>query len=797
MVLWLATAALAGSESWVLAESTWFIDEPLEISKPLSQWSFSGGYVFRIEEKGVAVGVVVVGDGTWTVSFATPREALVTANRLAVLEGVDPAELSDLYEAGLPLETDRGMFMSHEAWGVFAPHLLEVGDRGVVLDGEIEEVLVTGYRGPKAARRLALRVLEDRTQWLRSNRFDPASLLQVERWQPSATPVWMAEFQTKQSWDRFAGAVVAGASERWLSHVRDPAGILDSRASDTVFTMHRDECCARIRPLTRVLFPPNQRGDRGPRNGIDVAAAKATHLFVPDAAASALTAHSAVELELVARGGPAEVAWIDIPHMYQQPWASEPPLPNGWELTKIEANGEPLEALHVPMTPDQVEGRGWHRTYAVRIPTLEPGESLSVLLEYQDVHRYAHLLSVDNLGHVASIEDLESQLYDLGSATQLIRALPRIRANRAHGSPATIRIGVPAEGARRRRAVLSAAQTREWTEKPWHWVQGDTTTTAPSVAIGDWRPHNEAAANGSPAVQVALRNGGADIPHQVAVQVRQLLDLYGDVLPPYPAQRVQVVQTVANVEDLSLLSGGSGMVALGTTHARGFGISESSYRNQSPHLELYLLADALNRHWWIERGTADYTLAHSMSIAYGITAVEAIHGPEVGKTWRTTLREVADVSDGRIGPLTDRGSQVAGADIILGAMADRYSMPKVREAVDSVLRGDHPASFEGFEAALVEVCDESVHDFFDIWVHTGIAPRVGLDWSQEGGQLRVEATSNLPFGSFDIPIRVRTDGEDLDVDIVIVDGSGVLSIPVSGSVASIRVDPDQTRILRR
>jgi len=795
MIAWLAVAAWAGSESWVLAEPTWFIDAPIEISEPLSEWSLTGGYAFRIEEEGVAVGAMLIGDTTWKIDFETPRDALVTANRLAVLERVDPDELTDLFDTGLSLEADRGLLLSHEIWAQLAPNLVVVSDKGVVLDSETEEVLVTGYRSPQSARRLAERALDERMDWLRTHRHDPASLLEVERWQADPQPVFLAEFHTDQAWDRFAGAPTAGANERWLSYRSDPTGVSDKWVSASVFAAHGlDGQKPEIRRvLTARPFAANQRGERRPQHRVDVIGAKATHLFVPEAGSYTATSHSAAKLEIAAKGGSADVLWIDVPHVEQQPWAGEPPLMHSFELKKIAIDGVELSPVHVPMTADQVEGRGSVRTYAVQIPTLNPGESNTVLIEWSDLNRYAHMvqfMAVPAFGW-------SSEVRDAGSSTNLLRALPTLRTNRAHRMPATIRVGVPADQSRRNHAIVSATDVKEWTEDPWHWIQGETTTALPSIAMGQWRMYEEAGANGAPAVQVALRSGGGETPHEVAVQVRQLVDLYEQVLPDYPLEQIHIAETVAEFSRPEVKLGGGGMIGIGpaTTGPLRAG-REAAFRRRYPQLELTMLAATLHGHWWVERPYAESSLIGQWAFAMGIHAVETLHGTEVGDTWRTRLRECADAPTGRIGPLTEPGHTCEGAHLFLGAMAGEYGMPAILEALNGILGGEFPASYEGLEEALTAVAGDSVHDFFDVWVHTGIAPSVKVDWTWDG-KLFVDATADVPFGTFSVPLRVESGDEAIDVRIVIQDGVGELDLALATAPDRIRVDPDETLLLRK
>jgi hypothetical protein len=799
VILWIASA-LAGSDTWTLAQDTWFMDQPVVIERPVAQWALEGGYVFQIEDRGEPIGVVWVGDATWNVHFETEREARVTANRLAVLEHVDPASLVNLYDKGLSLPSDRGIFIGRSLWAEFQPSLVRIDDDAVQLDGEIEEVLVTGYRSPGAARRLAGRTLDERMDWLRTHRFDPAGLLEVEGLQAHPQPATFAELHTEQTWDRFAGADTAGANERWLSYTHDPSGVLDPQIASHTFAAHAsDNQPASSRTLVRRLHPTDQRGERRARRRLDIVSAQATHVFDPQPAAYTTRTYSAAEVTLVAKGGPAEVAWIDVPHIHQQPWAGEPPLPHSWELVRVAVNGEPVKVHHLPMSPDQIEGRGRTRTLAVPIPTLAPGETVEILLEWSDLHRYAHMLQFATAPSGFGAPGSSSEVRNLGYATDVLHALPTVRTNRAHARPLTLRVGVPLEKSRRNRALFAAERIRHWEDAEMAWSQGETTTLAPTLALGQWNIQNHDSAAGAPAIQVALLDRSGPKHAEVAEQARQLLVLFEQILPELPTDQLHIAQSVAEYRHLEIGAAGNGMLWFGSAQlAMPRAGIESRIRRVFPHAEQYMLATTLHAQWWMARRDTSRSLLLASALGYGVSALEALHGPEVGKDWRFTMREFAEISTGRIGPLTEPNYSWAGALVLLDVLPSQLGLHNVRGAIDDVLDGAYPATWEGLEHALVARGATHAPEVFDTWVHTGIAPRVELDWTVSDGSLRIRATSNLPFGTLTVPVRAVRSDQAADLWMTLTDGRGEGAIPWNGDPPrKIQIDPDDTLLLRR
>ncbi len=801
MWLILSWTAFAGSADWELAPTTWVVEEPVELVRPLSTWRLEHGFVFQVVEDAEPVGLAFVGEGSWKVSFSSSTDAVVTANRLAVIEGVVPGELAGVARGeDLDLFVDRGLILSMEAWETLGGSLLEVRTGGRAVFGRhqgVEEVVVTA-RKPGQARRIARRTLEDRTEWMRLHHFDPASLLTVDRWDAAGDPIWLVDMRTDQSWDRFAGHQTLGPNNHWLAYVQDPSGAFDPQAGAVVLARDvTDEGVLLRHDVSRARFPADAGGIRAPRRSVDLRAARASHAFLPLDGGMSLVSESVVDLDVTAHGGETSVVWVDIPHVEQRSWVSNPPLANGWSLDGFSTpSGEPIEAVHLPLTGDQREGRGGPRTYAVRLPTpLEEGSDTVVRVQWRDRHRYAHVLSLES----NDPKNLLTAAYSMGQATDLLPALPRVRTNRTSRVRVTVRAAVPQWLGARHRPVISGSGERVWEEGGWRWVEVVSSSPRPSLAVGRWDVHQDAAARDMPAVLAALRTGGAS---QMPRQVRQLINLYQTVLPPYPASRVEVAELVAPLERLGIFVGGDGMVGFATTKERAKMLGgESAARRRYPHLEMFGLAAALHAHWWVDLGVrgVDQSLPVVFGTAYGIATVEAAHG-DAAHAWWDLMRRCAAPEDGRIDPLTSSSgrSWCTGAALVGGVLAEVVGRPGVLEAVDRVVRGEYPPSYEGLQASLEAVSGRDLDDVFDLWVYSGLAPAVKVSWRHEDGRIRGEVSSDVPFGSLEVPVRVVARGVEVQGIAVVHDGEGSFSVdwPHAEAPTRFEVDPREALLLR-
>ena len=794
---WLALGtALAGSEGWVLSESGWLVDEPFAIEREGSDFEVDRGYAFRIEDGGVAVGAVFVGTGTWEVSFETHSDAVVAANRMAVLEGADPEELRPSVDHGEPLQIgiDRGWMVGLDVWHRLEPSLLEVTQQGGALYGErdgIDEIVVTQDIRLARARRIADEALRERTAWMRTHLFDPASLLVVDAWD-GEIDVWMADFRTDRAWDRFAGVDTAGADQRWLSAIHEPDGALRQDLHTAVFAAVSSDRGVDLENLAVGRHAPDDLGRRRAPERVDLVDAAARHAFRIEAGATAVIKESHVDLAVEAVGADQQVVWIDVPHTHQKTWGTEPPLTNGWRLDDLTlADGTPVEAMHLPLTGSQTEGRGSVRTIAVRLPEpLAAGEQAVLRVSWTDRHRYNRFLTLDMNG--------KTQVFHLGTNTNLLAALPRVRGDGGRDFRAEVEVGIQKLG--NHQSVVSGVSEERWTdEQGWRWVRGWTNSRRAVIAAGIWDLDDRPGGPRYPEIQTALRGRGPDAGRHMSSQIRKLVALYQQILPTFPNERIQMLELVASMGQWLIQGADEGVIGLGSYREMAVGMGpEADLRRNFPHYEERAIASVLAMHWFSDRHLAgdELALVEVVGPAMGLAAIEAQYGAEPADKWVEAMRNCADPSDRVVGPVSKAGpnGHCAGIHLVAQGLPNRVGRPVVNAALGRMLAGDFPATFDGFQAALEDASGTSLAGFFDIWVHGGVAPDVEVLWHHDpSGFVRGTATSNLPFGTLEFPIRI----DEVDVRIRMIDGQATFEIPWTGPPPKkLRVDPDDALLFR-
>jgi hypothetical protein len=99
---------------------------------------------------------------------------------------------------------------------------------------------------------------------------------------------------------------------------------------------------------------------------------------------------------------------------------------------------------------------------------------------------------------------------------------------------------------------------------------------------------------------------------------------------------------------------------------------------------------------------------------------------------------------------------------------------------------------EQLQLIFEEAAGHDLSDFFDYWIHGGFIPEVTLEYQQDDdGTVRGCILSDVPYGVFDVPIRVvDQDGERM-VEAMrdVVHGKGFFEVPARDADAQVELDP--------
>jgi len=755
---WWWAAAWGG---WVVAPEARLVEEVVAEST-LGPLELHDGWLFDVMDGDEPVGVVFVGEGTYTVQVPDRVDALAVANQLVVVGRADPATVAPLAREGrLPTPIDRGWFLGPDAHAELTEGLMVAHEEGgVAITHDAEgrtHVVVTQSVSLPAARRRAERLLRERLTHhdhlgTRLDALVAADITQAAASPRAPAPRW-AEVRTTLDW----GAVVGARRQPWLALTRQQGAV--AGASGAVLVRHPEDPTVPPRVLASA-------GSRGPR--ARVLGAAATVELAPDATQQAAWQRHTVHLEIAAEGGSLGVVRLSIPRARTLPFGGAPETANRFELGSVRVDGVPVEVWALEEHAD-------HAVIAVPV-TLAAGEHTRVAVGWQDRQRYAHAIEVG----VGSPSGSSSNVVPVGTSTDLVQVFPTVTGPRVVQGPlpAAVRVGVPAAG-EVHRAVQSGEEPIEVLHHGVRW----TTTTASyphaSTAMGRW--DTQAARGDGPHVYLRTE------PHGSVAQATRQLGILQQRAFGLPAPEHLVVSELhAEVGRFDAAAAPGGLVAFHPYAAPPFHQDRTEpYEAVADSLSTWVLGYGL----YGQRLPTSAPAARALSVAAATLTLQGASGRSAAEPWWQLLHMTAE-------PWRRHVVDDWGAGFTLGrSLPTLVGHDRVADALGAIARGDHPATWTGVRDALEDATGADLTGVVAVHLAGGLIPDV--DAQVQDGQVIV--TTNVPFGQWHLPVRVTGGSEEVWGLVHIVDGVGVATLDWPGEAPPRRVvvDPHRDWLLER
>ncbi len=353
----------------------------------------------------------------------------------------------------------------------------------------------------------------------------------------------------------------------------------------------------------------------------------------------------------------------------------------------------------------------------------------------------------------------------------------------------------------------------------------------PGMAVGKWTTYEEPPAFGFPSVRIHVNPAEAYALELLAPELRRVLGFYDRLMPEIDVDEFEIYQG----RDLSFGARGrnepgDGMLEINQIMGRAGGTGANTiYRNLDPYMDQTLLARELGRRYWDglvqPGGVREAWMSWAMPDVYSAFYVRGVQGTQAYFDWMELLREYLEDQNNRqdyLGVpermvnsygLTDNGTE--GTQGWYGGLAQRYyglyvmgNMLRYRvgenvyyKALDYMLmsRKDNFVTTEHFKASLEQQSGQDLDDFFDFWVHGGFMPGITVEVMTTEDSVRGCLVSDVPFGSFDVPVSVddmdgfRRVGALVDVD----HGHGQFEVSDRQDDISVLVDPNGLILLTK
>jgi len=800
----------------------------------------------------------VLTDATATVQVRLDdrADAQVLANRLVRfgLSERDAVRALAHGEQPLTVSLDTGVFLGTD------PRLqrLFVGPSWSQPDNperDVFSVVVYGERkGLGRAISRAENVLERRLRLYDRLRLELPESIALERydgvaWQDSGRHLLMVDLKTDQRYGLIsASPSTPGDEDSWLALLRDDSGQWDDRRQWSVRSLGQN---AQGRPISGLLggvpfprlVPEDPTSAPRPLVGVEPVLAEARILAVPKDQGT-LKVDMVSELTVAARGAPLTGLRLEIPYVQAEPDSWKllgVTLPDGTSLsgTVPVVDERELERARQRQADEDKErqredreqdeedsgeqgrdrgwtdppGKIWSQTQTVSVWFFFPepvpaGESITFQVHHEDTWG---LRTWQTCGPRIDFRSM-------GDATGLIFPLP-ILPGQALGNSWPVRLRVAVPDGSGLRAAASGATTVDSIEKGWRLVEArhDRPAAWPGVSIGRWHTQFDPPAKGLPAVRTHLFGKGRRQLTSVGQQVRQIALYYRGWLPDFPLPEIDVFESPGACGGLVWIAP-HGMIQLQrmiVEDTPGAGPSDRFF-------EEGLLSHEVAHTWWghIARPASqeDMWLAESMAEGFSCMYLGKVAGAKVcdkrmrsyQRAWEKDLPNSPAVYE-LPGHPEDRASLTeAYSSPFQPAIVYRYGPFVMHEmlrrkvgteayfkALDGVLRLPGPVTTERLHTALELTSGQDLDDFFDFWVYGGFIPKVELTWwVDEQGRLAGELTSDVPFGTFEIPVVLDDGEQQQELWVKVTDGRGELAGPVLGS-AKVDLDPERRIIARK
>lgn len=350
-----------------------------------------------------------------------------------------------------------------------------------------------------------------------------------------------------------------------------------------------------------------------------------------------------------------------------------------------------------------------------------------------------------------------------------------------------------------------------------------------SVGVGKWVTYTEPASGRMPGVRVNLMSTEARALGEFPPEIRRAVSFMQRFLPGLEQEEIEVYQGASMLPSTARSAefryGRAGLVQLRRIKTTDVG-ANTEIQEKYPALTQTMLARQVAHQYWGQRtppnSSRDRWVVEALADAYGAFYVRAGLGKD---TWTKRLDRVTK----RLEKPVDRGEKddvrklrrplsltepqhlsdirgVMKADygfiLIAHTLRDRIGSTAFFLALDRLAqRRNHvPVSTDDLRAIFEETSGEDLSDFFDFWVHGGRLPKVTLEYYSEAAEDGTKTvhgcvSSDVPFGSFDIPVAISDGSGEVSALVDVDDGQGEFHVPGRSGDISVSLDPKRQLVL--
>lgn len=567
--------------------------------------------------------------------------------------------------------------------------------------------------------------------------------------------------------------------DRWLQWIHDPnGGEVPSGSRAALWATGLDESGEWI--VRKLVSVWRREPDFGRYEPVS---ARAQILLTPTIDRLALTAEVEESIVLRAQGAPSRVLLLTLP------------VSSAKDRTTYIHAAETADGQRILVrTASEDSPRTGTNLIRLVLPEAPaPGELIELHLTWEDTWRY----NPKTTGSTTRENELVPWIQG-GPAVQGWRYRARIGLDKHVNSE--VMLSGPAANTWQDTAGI------QWSE----FIHEASPARWPVVTLGQWDHLDVPAANGLPALSVRMASATEEDLIGWPPTLARILNYYARFLPSYPFSQVAILE-----------QGGESSLSWGMSAADGVVtilppvVVDSTYFQPIPHYEEGVLAHEIAHGVWGHRvapsGAADWWTIETFAEVSSCMYMAATYGPEDCaarldearrlRTQREKIHPSLSLVRAVGGGYSRSSVYDYGLYVVYRMLRSRVGDDAWLAALKSLSETTEPLDTDGVQAAFERESGKDLRAFFDFWVRGGHVPSVWVTMNLvpegDGHRIVAQARTDVPFGSFDIPLMVRDGDANYTIEwMTLTDGSGTLNTRVFRGKPLVRLDPTQATMTR-
>ncbi len=393
-----------------------------------------------------------------------------------------------------------------------------------------------------------------------------------------------------------------------------------------------------------------------------------------------------------------------------------------------------------------------------------------------------------------------------GKSTWLQWPYPRIQGGPPGLSGASsVQIGVPIGSDL---AVVLPGPTRSWEADGQRWTgwSQDGGHRLVAAAVGRWESVREAAlpttdpTQNQPAVEVRMYADEKRALPGVLGFSRTVIAWMNTVLPPFPVDALTVFQVPDDYFGYTWIAP-SGIVSLQQGRMPGW-VGAQLYEGLEHAPESTFAHEIAHQYWGnavFPAHSDDAWVSETLAELYADIFSGAMWGAPTYEARRDLHRKLCEQELPRYTSVSLAAPEArsaalyeCGPYLFEHALRERIGTDALLGALDTFARTHAGRQVHGDDllAAIQASTPVDLRDFWDAWVHGGYIPALAGTWTVAGdGSVSGTITADVPFVTYDVPVRVVRGGKAETVWCKVTDGQGAWTLAAGPKVDRVDLDP--------